>query len=181
MRDRIKYCQFHEDHGHTMEEFVQLKDEIERLIRDDILQKFARKDREKRRLEPEIRTPENTVDSEPVVVIHVIVGGPNDGKGKNKRTIQDVLSIEQEIWTKQEIKFGPIDKVTELFHNDSLVISVRLNMYDVSLFLFYSFYFDIMEGEVMEDRDALSVEMAGLLVDGGGQMGLEYQQEELGA
>lgn len=50
-----------------------------------------------RRPEPKVRTPKNVVDSESVGVIHVI--GPSDCKGKNKRTTEDVLSVEQEPWT----------------------------------------------------------------------------------
>lgn len=93
-RDKTKYYRFHEDHGHTTEECQQLKDKIERLIRDDTLQKFTKKDREERRLELEVRTLENTIDNESVGVIHVIASSPNDGKGKNKLVAEDVLSVE---------------------------------------------------------------------------------------
>lgn len=31
-RDKDKYCDFHEDYGHTTNEYKHLKDEIERLI-----------------------------------------------------------------------------------------------------------------------------------------------------
>lgn len=84
-QDRTKYYRFCEDHGHTIEEYRQLKDEIERLIRDGILCRFARKDREDRRPELEVRILENSNENEPVGVIHVIAGGISDCKGKNKR------------------------------------------------------------------------------------------------
>lgn len=45
--------------------------------------------------------------------------------------LEDVLSVEREPWIKQQIKFGPTNKVTESFHNDSLVINVQLYRYDV--------------------------------------------------
>ncbi|KAG8654251.1 hypothetical protein MANES_05G115333v8 [Manihot esculenta] len=118
-RDSMKYYCFHEDHEHAIEECRQLKDEIERLIRDDTLRSSLGKTEKKG----------DSSLSEPVGVIHVIIGGPNDGKGKNKRVTEDVLSIEQESWTKQEIKFGPADKVIGFFNNDPLVISVCLNWY----------------------------------------------------
>lgn len=96
----IKYCRFYEDHRQTIEECQQLKDEIERLIRDDTIEKFARKEREDRRLQPEVRIPENVVDCETVEVIHVIADGPHECKGKNKRAPEDLPSVQQELWMK---------------------------------------------------------------------------------
>ncbi|KAG8641014.1 hypothetical protein MANES_13G092290v8 [Manihot esculenta] len=72
-----------------MEDYQQLKDKIERLIRDDTLCKFPRKNREKRRAEPE------------------------------------------EPWTKQEVRFRPVDKAIRFFHNDPLVVNIHLNKYEV--------------------------------------------------
>lgn len=70
-------------------------------------------------------TPETIPDSEPVEVTHIILGGPNDGKGKNKRAAEDILSVEQEPWVEQEVKFGPTDKAICLFQNNPIVISIR--------------------------------------------------------
>lgn len=53
-RDKTNYFYFYENHGHTMEECRQLKDEIERLIRDEMLRN-ARKDREEKKEEQEVR------------------------------------------------------------------------------------------------------------------------------
>lgn len=61
----------------------------------------------------------------------MVAEGPSDFKGKNKHTSKDVLSLEQEPWIRQEVKFKMCDKVTETLHNDSLVISFILNRYDV--------------------------------------------------
>lgn len=62
------------------EEFRQLKDEIEILIRDDTLWKFSRKDREDKRLAHKVRIPENPINSELVGVIDVIAGVPGNCK-----------------------------------------------------------------------------------------------------
>lgn len=39
--------------------------------------------------------------------------------------------MKQEPWTRKGVKFRPNDKVTETLHNDLLVISIRLNRYEV--------------------------------------------------
>lgn len=45
VRDKKKYCYFHKDHGHYMEDCRDLKEQIEKLIQKGKLQKFVRKDR----------------------------------------------------------------------------------------------------------------------------------------
>lgn len=40
-RDKSKLCRFHNDHGHTTDECQNLKDEIERLIKEGPLRKFT--------------------------------------------------------------------------------------------------------------------------------------------
>ena len=40
-RNRRKYCRFHKDHGHDTDECIQLKDEIEALIRRGRLARFV--------------------------------------------------------------------------------------------------------------------------------------------
>lgn len=87
-RDRTKHCRFYKDHGHTTEECRQLKDKIERLIKDGTLKNFARKDREENRLEPEVRIPVNSAENEPIGVIHLIAGGLSGNKGKNKHILK---------------------------------------------------------------------------------------------
>ncbi|XP_010907809.1 uncharacterized protein [Elaeis guineensis] len=41
-RDRRKYCRFHRDHGHDIEQCIQLKDKIKALIRCSYLEKYKR-------------------------------------------------------------------------------------------------------------------------------------------
>ena len=40
-RDKRKYCCYHRDHGHDIEEYRQLKDEIKVLIRRGQLNKYV--------------------------------------------------------------------------------------------------------------------------------------------
>ena len=41
--DKRKYCRFHKDHGYYTEDCMDLKEQIEELIRKDKLQKFVKK------------------------------------------------------------------------------------------------------------------------------------------
>ena len=41
VRDKSKYCKFHQDHGHHTDECRHLKDQLETLIRQEKLQKFV--------------------------------------------------------------------------------------------------------------------------------------------
>lgn len=52
-------------------------------------------------------------------------------KEKNKRLLEDFLSVKKDSWTKQEVSFGSNDMVIESSHSDPLVINVRLNRYEV--------------------------------------------------
>ena len=40
-RDNSKYCEFHKDHGHTIDNYIALKNKIENLIRRGKLSKFV--------------------------------------------------------------------------------------------------------------------------------------------
>ena len=43
MRDNKKYCRFHKDHDHYIEDYGDLKEQIEKLIRKGKLQKYVKK------------------------------------------------------------------------------------------------------------------------------------------
>ena len=43
IRDKNKYCRFHKDHGHNMEDCRDLNEQIEELIRKGKLQKYVKK------------------------------------------------------------------------------------------------------------------------------------------
>lgn len=43
VKAKHKYCRFHQDHGHCIDECTHLKDQIETLIHQGKLQKFVRK------------------------------------------------------------------------------------------------------------------------------------------
>ena len=64
-----KYCRYHKDVGHTMEECITLKDEIEKLIRRGYLQDYINHSRAR----PQNDAPE----AEPLHEIQTIFGGPH--------------------------------------------------------------------------------------------------------
>ena len=43
VRDKNKYCRFHKDHGHNIEDCRDLKEQLEELIRKGKLQKYVKK------------------------------------------------------------------------------------------------------------------------------------------
>ena len=45
VHNRRKYCQFHKDHGHYIEDCKDLKEQIEELIKKGKLQRFVRSPR----------------------------------------------------------------------------------------------------------------------------------------
>ena len=67
-RNQNKYCRYHKDVSHTMEECITLKDEIEKLIRRGYLQDYVNA----RRARPQNETPE----AEPPHEIQTILGDP---------------------------------------------------------------------------------------------------------
>ena len=68
-RDRNKFCDFHQDHGHTTDECLALKGQIAMLIKKDQLLEFLEKDRDHKR--EEIR-PSSSGGRDKVCIINTI-------------------------------------------------------------------------------------------------------------
>ncbi|XP_024024428.1 uncharacterized protein LOC112092448 [Morus notabilis] len=83
-RNQNKYCRFHGESGHTTAECYDLRDEVERLIREGRLGEYRADRRNNRRNED--RRDEQRCDNppEPVGVIRTIFGGPYLG-GTSRR------------------------------------------------------------------------------------------------
>ena len=124
---------YHRDHGHDMEECIQLRDEIEELIRRGRLNKFirhhseGREDRSRALPQSELlRREEQHEDRPPIGIINTISGGPRRGATsgsigppKRQRTEESITFIEEDA---QEIQFP---------HNDAVVVSLNIADYDV--------------------------------------------------
>ncbi|XP_022883252.1 uncharacterized protein LOC111400002 [Olea europaea var. sylvestris] len=113
-RNQSKYCHFHRDHEHDIEECLQLKEEIERLLRRGLLARHVKNDKGKQRLEglPPPRAG----------VINMIIGGIASGDDSNSKKARFNQSI-----TFDE---GDVIGVTHL-HDDTLVIVGDIANFDV--------------------------------------------------
>ena len=80
-RNRRKYCRFHKDHGHDTDECIQLKDEIEALIRRGRLARFVAN--KPNPMKPaEDKNAAGPSDNRPTAgVINTIVGGASASGG----------------------------------------------------------------------------------------------------
>ena len=78
-RDNTRYCEFHKDHGHRTDDCIQLRKEIEYLIRWGYLRRYiASKGQDQAQLSPP-RKPTPAQQQQPLEEIHVISGGFSGG------------------------------------------------------------------------------------------------------
>ena len=74
-RDMTKYCEFHRDHGHRTDDCMQLKKEIEILIRRGHLHRYVASEDRNGAPPPPPRQPAPTRHQQPLGEINVIFGG----------------------------------------------------------------------------------------------------------
>ena len=74
-RDNTKYCEFHRDHGHWTDDYIQLRKEIEYLIRRGYLRRFVASEGQNKAQPPPPPRQTATQHQQPSGEIHVISGG----------------------------------------------------------------------------------------------------------
>ena len=74
-RDLTKYCEFHRDHGHRTDDCIQLRKEIEYLIRREHLRRFVASEGREQAPPPSPCQPALTQHQQPFGEIQVISGG----------------------------------------------------------------------------------------------------------
>ena len=74
-RDNTKYCEFHRDHGHRTDDCIQLRKEIEYLVRRRYLRRFVASEGQGQPQQPSPPRQTTTQHQHPLGEIHVISGG----------------------------------------------------------------------------------------------------------
>ena len=82
-RDITKYCEFHKDHGHRTDDCIQLKKEIEFLIRRGHLRRYMALEDRNQTPHPPPRQPAPAQHQQPLREINVISGGFASGGESN--------------------------------------------------------------------------------------------------
>ncbi|XP_011090633.1 uncharacterized protein LOC105171273 [Sesamum indicum] len=145
-----KYCRFHQEKEHDTEECFQLKDEIERLVRqgyfrDRILSEHKPKRDDSRRNRSRSRDRHSnsmredrvpaTKENAPIKgVIHTIAGGPSGGNSRRMRKQYErasgsnrIREFVMNVKKKEEISFSSKDKQQEIESlNDPMVIRMDI-------------------------------------------------------
>nr|XP_023878037.1 uncharacterized protein LOC111990495 [Quercus suber] len=153
VRDKKKYCQFHKDHSHYIEDCRDLKKQIEELIRKGKLQRYVKKgefsrfkDGNKNQKESVSRDEDNTSQPPQDIIgeINTIAGGPFLGgsfKSLRKacqRQVNNVYMIppSKQRWTDQDMSFNEVDaKGVKQPHNDPLVIMLTIEGFNTKRIL----------------------------------------------
>ena len=78
-RDNTRYCEFHRDHGHRTDDCIQLRKEIEYLIRRGYLRHYIASEGQDQAQPPPPRHPTPSQHQQPLGEIHVISGGFVEG------------------------------------------------------------------------------------------------------
>ena len=78
-RDNTRYYEFHRDHGHQIDDCIQLRKEIEYLIRRGYLRRYIASEGQDQAQPPPPRQPTPTQHQQPLGEIHVISGGFTGG------------------------------------------------------------------------------------------------------
>ena len=74
-RDNTRYCEFHRDHGHRTDNCIQLRKEIEYLIRRGYLRRYIASEGQDQVQPPPPRQPTLTQHQQSLGKIYVISGG----------------------------------------------------------------------------------------------------------
>ena len=92
-RDDTKYCEFHKGHGHRTDNCIQLRKEIEYLIRLGHLSRYVASEGQDQAQPPPPRQPAPTQHQLPLGEIHEISGGFVGGEESSSARKAHLCSI----------------------------------------------------------------------------------------
>ncbi|XP_012830533.1 PREDICTED: uncharacterized protein LOC105951629 [Erythranthe guttata] len=140
------FCRFHNEYGHTTDDCAHLKDEVERLIRDNKIGEFVKIDPPRgQKREAQFGNPARVPPPPPMPkrgYIQMISGGPTGGDThrarrrhlgslKNQREVCQISTQKSRQYP--TISFGPEDEGDlDDFHCDPLLITINVGGYDVA-------------------------------------------------
>ncbi|XP_022875581.1 uncharacterized protein LOC111394023 [Olea europaea var. sylvestris] len=128
-RDRNKYCEFHRDHGHTIEGCQALQREIEALIKRWLLRNYISHDKCSRNDRDNRKDPGAGSSAPPTagtinIIIGGIVSGEDTSSGRKQYASQHAHTSKESHDKLKDITFGARDLEGVSYpHNDALVVS----------------------------------------------------------
>ena len=116
-RDNTKYCEFHRDYGHCTDNCIQLKREIEYLIRHGYLRRFISPENQAQNQTPTQQPPPRqttTQHQQPLGEIHLISGGFAGGRESSSAQKAHLRSI-------KTAEIGEIQAISKLPRLDTSI------------------------------------------------------------
>ena len=144
VRDKSKYCKFHQDHRHHTKKCRHQKDQVETLIRQGKLQKFVRRMESYRRQQRDKkeREPQTGGNKAPIGEIRMISGGlvaRGSSKSLKKAYAREVNSIHSWFPPSKTPRYNKLDIVfsekdaygVRQPHDNPLVIMLRMKEFNM--------------------------------------------------
>ena len=119
--DNTRYCEFHRDHGHRTDDCIQLREEIEYLIRRGYLNRYIASEGQAQAQPPPPRQPTLTQHQQPLGEIHVISRGFAGGGESSSAMKAHLCSIRsREVMEVQAVSKLPRLDTSITFSNSDL-------------------------------------------------------------
>ncbi|XP_022875681.1 uncharacterized protein LOC111394141 [Olea europaea var. sylvestris] len=132
-KNQGQYYHFHKDHGHDTEEYLQLKEEIERFLKQGLLGKYVKDNRGKQKVK-DCPPPRAGVIN--MIAGKIAVGRDSTSTRKSYARSLGNCFIERKVRFSQNITFGEEDLAGVAHpHDDALVIVGDIADFDVKMVL----------------------------------------------
>ncbi|GAV58138.1 LOW QUALITY PROTEIN: hypothetical protein CFOL_v3_01672, partial [Cephalotus follicularis] len=131
-----KYCWYHRDHGHDIEECRHLKNQIDDLIRKGHLRKYVDKNVPQEMREGREEAPQQPEEQQPRCVIHTISGGVASGRDHNRSRKAYASKRLKTGGDDEVISFSEVDyEGVRLPHDDPMVVTLQVELFTMKRIL----------------------------------------------